>query len=307
MDGESNRPDKQEDFRSGFVAIVGAPNVGKSTLLNQLLGEKVAITTPKPQTTRRQIKGILTGENYQIVFVDTPGIHESKKLLNKMLVRWATQALEDVDVVLFVVDVTRRNRAQEFAILDLLRETGHPVILVLNKIDRVAKDNLLPIIDELREAYPFEAIVPVSALYRDGIERVLEEILRLLHKGPQYYNSTVSTDQSMEEVVAELIREKVFLQAKQEIPYSTAVDIEELKHDKGKDLIRIRATIFVERPSQKGIIIGKGGKFIKKIGRLVREELEQLWGKRVYIELWVKVMKDWSKDEKALKRLGLTT
>ena len=307
MDGDSNRSENQEDFRSGFVAIVGAPNVGKSTLLNQLLGTKVAITTPKPQTTRRQIKGILTGDNHQVVFVDTPGIHQSNKLLNRMLVRAATQAMEDVDAVLFVVDVTRRNKPEEFAILDLLRETGHPVILVLNKIDRIAKDTLLPIMDEMKDMHPFEAIVPVSSLYGDGVDRLLEEILRLLHKGPRYYDSTTSTDQSMEDVVAELVREKVFLMAKQEIPYSTAVDIEELKEDEKKDLVRIRATIFVERPSQKGIIIGKGGRFIKKIGRLTREELERLWGKKVYIELWVKVLKDWSKDEKALKRLGLAT
>ncbi len=307
MDGESNRSEKPEDFRSGFVAIVGAPNVGKSTLLNQLLEEKVAIATPKPQTTRRQIRGILTGDNFQIVFVDTPGFHESKKLLNKMLIRWTMQALEDIDVVLFVVDVTRRNRPQEMAILDLLRQAGRPVILILNKIDRVAKANILPMIDDLKNAYPFDALIPVSALYRDGIDRVLEETLRLLPQGPQYYDGTVRTDQSREDVAAELIREKVFLLAEQEVPYSTAVNINSLEYDKNKNLIRIDATIFVERPSQKGIIIGKGGKFIKKIGRLARKELEEIWGHKVFISLWVKVLKDWSRDEKALKKLGLAT
>ncbi len=310
MDGESNRSDKPhipEDFRSGFVAIVGAPNVGKSTLLNQLLGEKVAITTPKPQTTRRQIRGILTGDNFQIVFVDTPGIHQSQKLLNRMLIRWATQALEDIDLILFVVDVTRRNRPGEMAILDLLRQAGKPVILVLNKIDRMAKANLLPMINDLKSAYPFEAVIPISALYRDGVDRLLEETLRLLSQGPQYYDATVITDQSKKDVAEELIREKIFLLAEQEVPYSTAVSIDELKYDPDRNLIRINAIIFVERPSQKGIIIGKGGKFIKKIGSLARKELEEIWGCKVFINLWVKVLKDWSKDGKALKKLGLVS
>ncbi len=307
MDTDPHPPSQNYPFKSGFVAIVGAPNVGKSTLLNQLLGEKVAITTPKPQTTRRQIRGILTGDNYQIVFVDTPGIHESKRLLNKMLVKWATQALYGVDVVLLLVDVTRRERSQELGIIDLLREVGRPVILVLNKVDKVAKENLLPIIEEFRHAFPFEAIIPVSAKYGDGADRVLDEILRLLSDGPQYYDGTTITDQSREEIAAELIREKVFLLAKQEIPYSTAVDVEEIKEVPDKDLIKIRATIFVERSSQKGILIGKGGSFLKKIGRMAREELEHLWDKKVYLELWVKVLKDWSKDEKALRRLGLST
>ena len=307
MDTDSHQSGKQTGFRSGFVAIVGAPNVGKSTLLNQLLGEKIAITTPKPQTTRRQVKGILTGDKFQIVFVDTPGIHESKRPLNKILVRWATQALADVDVVVFVVDITRRRRGQEFAILDLLRKVGQPVVLVLNKIDRVAKETLLPIIDELKDAYPFEAIVPISAKYESGAYYVLDEILRLLSEGPQFFNGAVITDQSRDDLVAEFIREKIFLLAEQEIPYSTAVNVEEIEDNQEQQITRISATIFVERPSQKGIIIGKDGRFIKKIGILAREELESLWGKKVYMDLRVKVLEDWSRDESALRRLGLTT
>jgi len=297
---------KQTGFRSGFVAIVGAPNVGKSTLLNQLLGEKVAITTPKPQTTRRQVKGILTGDKFQVVFVDTPGIHESNKPLNKILVRWATKALADVDAVVFVVDVTRRRRGQEFAILDLLRKVGQPVVLVLNKIDKVAKETLLPMIDELKDAYPFEAIVPISARYESGAYYVLDEILRLLSEGPQFFNGAVITDQSRDDLVAEFIREKIFLLAEQEIPYSTAVNVEEIEDNQEQQVTKISATIFVERPSQKGIIIGKDAHFLKKIGILARKELESLWGKKVYMDLRVKVLKDWSRDERALRRLGLT-
>jgi GTP-binding protein Era len=306
MDRDSHQSGQQTGFRSGFVAIVGAPNVGKSTLLNQLLGEKVAITTPKPQTTRRQVKGILTGDKFQIVFIDTPGIHESKRSLNKLSLRWATQALADVDAAVFVVDVSRRRKDQEFAILDLLRRVGQPVVLVLNKIDKVAKETLLPIIDEFKDAYPFEAIVPISAKYERGAYYVLDEVLRLLSEGPQFFDGAVITDQSRDDLAAEFIREKIFLLAEQEIPYSTAVNIEEIEDNQEQQFIKISAVIFVEKPSQKGIIIGKDAHFLKKIGILAREELESLWGKKVYMDLRVKVFKNWSRDERALRRLGLT-
>ncbi len=304
MDSD-NLGDKGRGFKSGFVGIIGAPNVGKSTLLNAILGEKVAITTPKPQTTRTQIRGILTGENFQIVFVDTPGIHLPRKLLNKKLVETAEKAVEDVDVLLFLVDVTNRNRREEFAIIELIKRLKKPVILVLNKIDKVAKENILPMIDEMSKMYPFEAVIPISAKYVDGIDRLIEEILKLLPEGPQYYDSTTITDQSKEHIVEELIREKIFLLAKQEIPYSTAVKVEEMEED--EKMVRIRAVIYVERPSQKGIIIGKRGKFIKKVGTYARMDLEHLWGKKVFLDLWVKVLKDWSKDEKQLRRLGLSS
>ncbi|HID97043.1 MAG TPA: GTPase Era [Thermodesulfobacteriaceae bacterium] len=307
MEADSQDSGRQVNFRSGYVAIIGAPNVGKSTLLNELLGEKVAITTPKPQTTRRQVRGILTGNNFQVVFVDTPGIHSSQGLLNKMLVRWATQALDDVDAALFVVDVTRRRRSREFAILELLKRVRLPVILVLNKIDRVAKETLLPIIDEFRDMYHFEAVVPVSARYGKGVNLVLDEVLRLLAEGPRFYDGAIITDQTTEEIVTELIREKIFLLAEQEIPYSTAVVCDHIRSDPEKNRVDVFAVIFVERASQKGIIIGKGGRFIKKIRQLVEKELKHLWGRRVRLTLWVKVLKNWSKDEKAISRLGLTT
>ncbi len=305
MDTDPHRPETRVPFRSGFVGIIGAPNVGKSTLLNQLLGEKIAIITPKPQTTRRQIRGILTGMDFQIVFVDTPGIHNPKKPLNKILVHWATQAARDVDAIVYVVDVTCRHTRQEFAISDLLREVKRPVILILNKIDRVAKETLLPLIDELKDRYPFEAIIPVSARYGRGIDRVLDEILKILPEGPQLYNARTITDQSKGELAAEFIREKVFLFAHQEVPYSTAVEVEKIEEDSGQQLIEIVAIIYVERPSQKGIIIGRGGHFIKKIGTLARQELEALWGQKIYLDIRVKVLKEWSKDRKALRRLGL--
>ncbi len=303
MDPESNSF-RGQGFKSGFVGIIGAPNVGKSTLLNAILGEKVAITTPKPQTTRTQIRGILTGENFQIVFVDTPGIHQPKKLLNKKLVETAEKAVEDVDVLVFLIDVTNRNRREEFAVIELIKRLKKPVILVLNKIDKISKENLLPMIDEMQKMYSFEAIIPISAKYLDGIDRLINEILKLLPEGPQFYDATQITDQSVESIIEELVREKIFLLAKQEVPYSTAVKVEELKEENG--LVKIRAVIYVERPSQKGIIIGKGGKFIKKIGTYVRMELEKAWGKKVFLDLWVKVLKDWSKDEKQLKRLGIS-
>jgi len=305
MDTDADHADQNPTFRSGFVAIVGAPNVGKSTLLNELLGEKVAITTPRPQTTRGQIRGILTGDSFQIVFVDTPGIHDSRRLLNKVLVQWVTRAMEDVDLVLLVVDVTRRRRGQEFAILDLLRRVGRAVILVLNKIDSVAKETLLPLIDELRMAYPFEAVVPVSATHGDGVDLVLDEILRRLPDGPQYYDAAVITDQSPEFLAAEVIREKIFLLAEQEVPYATAVEVEGIA-DEEDGSARVSATIFVEKASQKGIMIGRGGRFLKKITRLAREELRHIWRRRVAMDIRVKVLKDWSKNEQALRRFGLT-
>lgn len=292
-------------FRSGFVAIIGAPNTGKSTLLNQLLGQKVAITTPKPQTTRQQIKGILTGENFQIVFVDTPGIHESKHLLNQVIVDWATKALADVDAVIFVVDITRRRPATELAILDLLKHTGKPVILALNKIDLVAKETLLPIIDEMRDFFPFEAIMPISAIHNEGLDLLIDETMRLMPEGPQYYDTTYLTDQTKEMFVAELIREKIFIMAEEEVPYSTFVEVEPFNLTNTTKAIPIHATIYVEKPSQKGIIIGKEARFIKKVKRLVLEELKQKWPNRIELDLWIKVLKNWSKDQKYLKRIGL--
>ncbi len=294
----------QKEFRSGYVALIGLPNVGKSTLLNQLVGYKVAITTPKPQTTRFQVRGILTRENFQIVFVDTPGIHQAKDLFNRLMVEQALKAIEEVDSVVFLIDVANRNPQAEEKIIEILHKAQKPTILALNKIDLVKKGELLPLIDFFSHLFPFRAIVPISALERDGLEELVNEIVATLPPGPMYYQPDMTTDQSERMLVAEIIREKIFLLTRQEVPYASAVVVEEFNEDQERNLIRIQATVYVEKDSQKGIIIGKGGQMLKKIGTLAREELEFLLGRKVHLEIWVKVLKGWRKEEKALKRLG---
>jgi len=301
--GEVREEKKDKPFRSGFVAIVGLPNVGKSTLMNQLLGTKVAIATPKPQTTRFQIRGILTGPDYQVVFVDTPGIHQARDLFNRLMVEQAVRAIEEVDGVLWVVDASERRPEAEEKILELLRRAEKPTVLALNKIDLVKKAELLPMIDYFSRIYPFRAIVPISALERDGLPDLLQEIVALLPEGPPYYPPDMVTDQPERVLAAEIIREKLFMLTRQEIPYSTAVVVEEFREDPEKNLLVIQATIYVEKDSQKGIVIGKGGQMLKKIGTLAREELEFILGKRVYLDLWVKVLKGWRKEERFLRRL----
>jgi len=304
---EGQEKQTEQPFRSGYVALVGLPNVGKSTLLNQLLGYKVAIATPKPQTTRFQIRGVLTGENFQIVFVDTPGIHDAKGLFNKLMVEHALKALEEADSVVFIIDVANRNPQAEEKILEILRKANKPTILALNKIDLIPKGEILPMIDFFSRVFPFKAIVPISALERDGLDLLVKEIVETLPEGPMYYDPETLTDQPQRVLAAEIIREKVFMLTRQEIPYATAVVVEDFEEDPERDLIVIRATIFVERDSQKGIIIGKGGQMLKKIGTLAREELEFLLGKKVHLELWVKVLKGWRKEEKLLRRVGFPT
>jgi len=290
--------------KSGFVGIIGLPNVGKSTLLNQLLGTKVSIVSPKPQTTRFNIRGVLTRDNFQIVFVDTPGIHDAKSLFNQLMVKEALNALQEVDIILWVMDVTHRIPEEE-KILDLIKKANKPAILVLNKIDLIKKQELLPIIDYFSKLYDFHAIIPISALKNDGLDRVLDELVKLLPEGPFYYESHQVTDLPLNLLIAEIIREKIFLLTYQEIPYSAAVKVEEIKEEPEKNLLYIQATIFIERDSQKGIIIGKGGKMLKKIGTLAREELEFLLGKKIYLDLWVKALKDWRERETYIRRIAI--
>ncbi|OAQ21601.1 GTPase Era [Thermosulfurimonas dismutans] len=302
---EKKEVSKEEGYRSGFVALIGLPNVGKSTLMNQLIGTKVAITTPKPQTTRFQIRGILTGPNYQVVFVDTPGIHKAKELFNRLMVEQAVKAIEEVDGVVWVVDAADRRPREEEQILEILRRTEKPTILALNKIDLVKKAELLPVIDFFSKLYPFRAIVPISALERDGLSELTEEIVAMLPEGPPYYPPEMVTDQPERLLAAEIIREKLFMLTRQEIPYSTAVVVEEFREDPEKKVLYIQAVIYVEKDSQKGIVIGKGGQLLKKIGTLAREELEFILGKRIYLDLWVKVLRGWRKEERLLRRLGI--
>jgi GTP-binding protein Era len=290
--------------KSGFVEIIGLPNVGKSTLLNQLLGTKVSIVSPKPQTTRFNIKGILTRDNFQIIFVDTPGIHSAKDLFNQMMVKEALSVLQDVDIILWVMDVTHRIPEEE-KILDLIKSANKPTILALNKIDLIKKQELLPIIDYFSKLYDFKAIIPISALKNDGLDRLLDELVKLLPEGPFYYEPERVTDLPLDLLIAEIIREKIFLLTYQEVPYSSAVKVEEIREEPEKNLLYIQATIFIERDSQKGIIIGKGGKMLKKIGTLAREELEFLLGKKIYLDLWVKALKDWRERETHIRRLAI--
>jgi GTP-binding protein Era len=298
----SEGPDKH--FKSGYIAIVGAPNVGKSTLLNQLLGQKISITAPKPQTTRNRILGILNGEGWQMIFVDTPGIHEAHDEFNRRLVETALATLSESDAVLFMVeaqmDAPRTNR-----ILENLRRVNAPVILIINKIDTLKdKSELLPLIRHYHERFDFKAVVPVSALNADGIESVLTEVLSLLREGPQYYPGDYITDQPERFFVAELIREKVFHLLHREVPYAVAVIVEKFSEIPPKELIEIDATIVVERDTQKAILIGKGGRMLKEIGKQARIEIETFLGCHVYLGLFVQVRKNWRKNPRFLREFG---
>lgn len=299
----------EKPVKSGLVAIVGPPNAGKSTLMNKLLDQKISIVTPKPQTTRNRISGILNSEDYQIVFLDTPGLHKSRDPLNVEMVRVAMDSLVDVDIVIFLVDVSlplpekiKKEKQQEF--LSYMEKIQCPAVMVLNKIDLVEREKLLPMIGSYSELYPFRAVVPLSALEGDGTDNLLTEIVALLPTGPRYFPEDIPTDSSERFLCGEIIREKVFLLTSQEIPYSTAVLIDSFKEEKNR-LITIHASIVLEKNSQKGIVIGKGGKKLKAIGIAARKDIETLLGEKVLIKLWVKVKKNWSQDVQFLKELGL--
>jgi GTP-binding protein Era len=295
--------------KSGMVAIVGPPNAGKSTLMNSLLGQKISIVTPKPQTTRNRILGVVNEEDYQIVLLDTPGLHKSRVPLNREMVRIAMDSLSEVDVVLFIIDISlpmppkvREEKEKEFS--DVMKQVKCPAIMVLNKVDLLNKEKLLPMIAAYSELFPFSAVIPISALKGDGTGKLVDEILNVLPMGPRYFPEDIPTDATERFLVAEIIREKVFLQTGQEIPYSTAVTIESFKEDTLKKLVTIHATIVIERPSQKGMVIGKGGSKLKSIGTAARIDIEKLIGEKVLLKLWVKVKKKWSEDQRFLKELG---
>lgn len=291
------------NYKSGFVAVIGRPNVGKSTLMNNLIGQKVAIMSDKPQTTRNKIMGVLTQKDAQILFIDTPGIHKPKHKLGEYMVREAEGSLREVDVILFVVDVTAEMGPGERYILDNLANVRTPVILTVNKIDQVEKAKLLPIIEKYTSQFDFAAVVPISALDHTNFDDLVGEIKSYLEPGPQYYPEDMITDQPERLVIAELIREKVLHLTKEEIPHAILVDIEEIVTRPNDDLY-VRAVIYVERDSQKGIVIGAGGRLLKDIGRLARADIESLLGSKVYLDLWVKVKKDWRNRANVLKSFG---
>lgn len=292
------------EFKSGFVVIVGAPNAGKSTLLNQMLGEKVSITSQKPQTTRNRIIGVVHRPFSQIVFIDTPGMHRAKGNLNVRIVDVALSSLGDVDIVLVLVDVSNQDPISEDFIIEQLKKKQRRVILVLNKIDLVDKSMLLAAIDKWSKAHPFEAIVPVSAKRGDQVEALLDSMESLLPQGPPFFPEDTLTDMPQRFIAAEMIREKVFRLTGQEIPYSTAVTIDSFSTKKRGALVMINATIHVERSTQKGIIIGKGGSKLKRIGEQARKDIEKMVGSKVFLKLFVRVQKDWSNDTIALRNFG---
>ena len=289
---------------SGFAAIVGRPNVGKSTLTNGLIGEKIAIMSDRPQTTRNKIMCILNTDNAQIMFLDTPGIHKPHHKLGEYMVRTAESTLKEVDVILFVIDVSEKRGAGENYILELLQKVKTPVILVANKIDKLQdKSKLFNIINEYTALYNFAAVVPVSALEDKEFPGLVAEITKHLPEGPDYFPDDMITDQPERVIAAEMIREKVLRSTRDEVPHSIAVEVDEFKVRENED-VYIRATIFVERESQKGIVIGAKGSLLKKIGQQARKDIEALLGCKVFLELWVKVKADWRNKDKALKQFG---
>ena len=292
-------------FKSGFVSIVGWTNVGKSTLLNSFVGEKVAIISNKPQTTRWRIQGVKTYPEGQIVFIDTPGIHKPKYKLSQMMVEFSLQSLKDVDLILLMVDASQPLGGGDQFVIDQLQQVSTPVFLLLNKIDLIKKENLLPLIDKYGTLFPFAEIIPISSLKGDNLDRLKDKILEYLPPGKPYFPPDYLTDQPERTVVAELIREKILSHTREELPYSTTVMVDSFKTDDEKKLIRITATIYVDKQSQKGIVIGKDGSMLKRIGTQARQDIERILNSKVFLQLWVKVKKGWRQNEQFLQKLGL--
>jgi GTP-binding protein Era len=292
----------EKKFKSGFISIIGRPNVGKSTLLNSLLGEKIAIISDKPQTTRNRILGIVNRPGAQLVFMDTPGIHKPVHKMNEVMVKTALATYNEVDVILMLAEATEKPGAGDRFIIETLSKVKTPVFLLINKVDLIEKQRLLPLMQEYSGLHSFAEIIPISALKND-LGDLLDTILKHLPQGPKYFPDDQLTDQPERFIVAELVREKIFELTKEEIPYSSAVIIEDMKEE--PDLTRIHAVIYVERDSQKGIIIGKGGAMLKQIGTLARQDAERLLGVKVFLKLYVKVKKGWREDEAVLRHIGI--
>ncbi len=292
-----------EAFKCGYIALVGYPNAGKSTLLNRLVGDKIAITSPKPQTTRFRLLGIVNLPGAQLLFLDTPGVIDPRGALNEALVQAALTALNEADVVVWLTE-PKPPDLQDTVLLPHLRQIERPLIVAVNKIDTIPKPKLLPLIQALHELFPAAAVIPVSALLGDGAEALQAEIVKLLPAGEPFYPPDQETEASERFLAGELIRERVLHHAKEEVPHAVAVVVEEFDESRRPDLVRIQAVIYVERESQKAIIIGKQGRLLKTIGAEARKEIESLLGARVYLDLWVKVWKNWRKDPRALRTLG---
>ena len=293
---------EKTDFKAGFIAIVGAPNAGKSTLLNTILGQKISITSKKPQTTRDRILGVVERHASQVIFVDTPGIHRANSLLNKKIVDQALAAVDDVDAILLMIDVTSRDPESEAIIIEQLQKRNKEVVLALNKIDLVKGNEILPLIARYSSLHEFKAVIPVSAKTGEQTENLLAEVEHCLPMGPRLFPKDTLTDVSERFIAGEMIREKVFRLTGMEIPYSIAVTVDSFK-EKPK-LTEIHATIHVDRDSQKGIIIGKGGQMLKKIGAKARMDIERMTGKKVMLKLFVRVTKNWSRNERIMKEFG---
>ena len=302
---DQNKEKQPLPFRSGTIAIVGRPNVGKSTLLNRLLGEKVAIVSPKPQTTRNRVTGIRTTETSQMIFLDTPGIHQARSLINRRMVDVALATLHEVDGVLWLLAAQERIGPEDERIAETLAAVANPVLVLLNKIDLVSKGKLLPLIQRCSEMLPGKEIVPISALQGDNLPLVLELIEKGLPGGPKLFPEGEYTDQSERFLASEIIREKIFLLTREEIPYGVAVTIDEFTEKEEKNLIVIKATVHTDRDSHKGILIGKRGAMLKEIGTQAREELEALLGCKIFLELFIRVDEGWTRDPNALREMGL--
>lgn len=299
-----NREANEQEFKSGFISIIGRPNVGKSTFINRVIGQKIAIMSDKPQTTRNKVQGVLTTNGAQFIFIDTPGIHKPKHKLGDFMMKVAQNTLKEVDVILFMVNAEEGyGRGEEF-ILEKFQNIKTPIFLIINKIDRIHPDALLTIIDSYKEKYEFAEIVPISALEGNNVDNLLNIIKNYLPAGPQYYPADQVTDHPERFIITELIREKALHLTREEVPHSLAVVMDKMERKSDKEMIHVMATIIVERDSQKGIIIGKQGKMLKEIGKRARADIEHLLGSKVFLELWVKVQKDWRNKASQLRDYG---
>ncbi len=291
-------------FKSGFISIIGRPNVGKSTFLNRVIGQKIAIMSDKPQTTRNKVQGVLTMDDSQMIFIDTPGIHKPKHKLGEFMSKVSKNALREVDAIMFMVNAQQKLGAGDEYVIEMLKGTKTPVFLIINKIDTIHPEEILKIVDQYKEKYDFAEIVPISALQGNNVDNLLNTLKKYLPEGPQYYPADQVTDHPERFIISEMIREKALHLTRDEVPHSIAVEIEKIRRDEETDKVRVMASIIVERDSQKGIVIGKRGAMLKEIGTRARKDIENLLGSKVYLELWVKVQKDWRDRSSQLRDYG---